>query len=163
MTARADAGTGYAGKEEAAFHGAKLVLVHDGRLLTYLRDDRPGLPFPACWDLPGGGREGDESPLDCVLRELREEFGLTLPPSRLVGWFFASIRHPGWRFWLFVGQLDAAEIAAIRFGDEGQEWRMRPLADFATHPRAVPQFRGLVRDLIAAPPPPAPAGAARRP
>lgn len=29
------------------------------------------------WDLPGGWLERDESPADCVLRELREETGLT--------------------------------------------------------------------------------------
>lgn len=163
MTAPTDDAAGYLGKEEAPFHGAKLILVHDGRLLTYLRDDRAGLPFPACWDLPGGGREGDESPMDCALRELREEFGLALLPSRLQGRSFASIQHPGWRSWLFTGQLSPAEVAAIRFGDEGQDWRMMPLADFAAHPRAVPQFRELVRAFIAAPPRPAPAGAARRP
>ena len=163
MTARAAGGDGYPGKEEAAFHGAKLVLTHEGRLLTCLRDDRPGLPFPAHWDLPGGGREGGESPVECALRELHEEFGLALPPSRLTGRPFASRQHPGWRSWLFTGQLTAPDIAAIRFGDEGQAWRMMPLAEFAAHRRAVPQFRDLVAGIIAAPPPRAPAGAARRP
>jgi 8-oxo-dGTP pyrophosphatase MutT (NUDIX family) len=30
------------------------------------------------WNLPGGRREGQESPEDYVLRELKEEFGLSL-------------------------------------------------------------------------------------
>ncbi|WP_295044579.1 NUDIX hydrolase [uncultured Paracoccus sp.] len=163
MTMRTAPEDGYSGKEEVAFHGAKLILVHQGRLLTCLRDDRPGLPFPGHWDLPGGGREGNESPLDCALRELHEEFGLVLPPARLAGRSFASRQFPGWRSWLFTGALSAAEVGAIRFGDEGQEWRMMPLADFAAHPRAVPQFRDLVRAFIASPEPSAPAGATRRP
>jgi 8-oxo-dGTP diphosphatase len=158
MTAPED---GYGGKEEAAFHGAKLVLTHRGRLLTYLRDDKPGLPFPAHWDLPGGGREGSETPVECALRELHEEFGLVLSPDRLEGRAFASRQYPGWRSWLFQGQLRAREIDAIRRGDEGQEWRMMPLPDFAAHSRAVPQFRDLVRALTALPH--APRGAARRP
>ena len=67
-----------------SFVGSTLALIHDARILTYLSDDRPGLPLPAAWDLPGGGREGDETPQACVLRELHEEFGLTLPASRLL-------------------------------------------------------------------------------
>lgn len=146
-----------------AFHGAKLVLTHGGRLLTCLRDNRPGLPFPDHWDLPGGGREGCESPMTCALRELSEEFGLVLTPSRLTGQPFASRQHPGWRSWLFTGPLTGEEIAAIRFGDEGQGWRLMALAEFAAHPRAVPQFRDLVAALIAAPQPSAPAVSTRRP
>ena len=41
------------------FVGCKLVLVHETRLLTYLRDDKPGLNWAGMWDLPGGGREGE--------------------------------------------------------------------------------------------------------
>ena len=33
-------------------------------------------------DFFGGGREGDESFLDCVVREVHEEIGLYLPPER---------------------------------------------------------------------------------
>ena len=56
------------------FGGAKIALVQDGLILTYLRDDKPDIRFPGLWDLPGGGREGGETPLACVARELFEEF-----------------------------------------------------------------------------------------
>ena len=49
--------------------------------------------------------------------------------------------------WLFSGVLDLQEIAAIRFGDEGQEWRMMPVEQFIAHPRAVPHFRERVKML----------------
>jgi 8-oxo-dGTP diphosphatase len=64
------------------FTGAKIALLLDGHVLTYLRDDFPHLPWPAYWDLPGGGREGDEGPVDCALRELEEEFGMSYAPAR---------------------------------------------------------------------------------
>ena len=124
----------------AAFNGAKLLLTHGDRLLTCLRDDRPDIPFPAHWDLPGGGREGQEAPVQCALRELDEEFGLHLSPQALTGRAFPSHSAPGLMSWLFAGQISAAQIAAIRFGDEGQGWCMMPVADYLTQPRAIPHF-----------------------
>lgn len=136
-------------KEEAAFHGAKLLLIHDGRLLTYLRDDFPHLPFPGHWDLPGGGREGAESPVRCALRELEEEFGLSLDPARLQGRTYPSHERPTMVSWFFTGALSGAEIAAIRFGSEGQEWRMMAIPAFLDHPRAVPHFKTWIRTALA--------------
>lgn len=128
----------------ADFIGAKLLLVRGDCLLTLLRDDVDHIPFPGHWDLPGGGPEGRETPVDCALRELSEEFGLVLVPSRLTAHRFGADRPS----WLFAGALTDTEIAAIRFGDEGQEWRMMPIAEFITHPRAVPAFRDRVRQVI---------------
>lgn len=132
-------------KEEIPFHGAKLLLTHGGCLLTHLRDDLPDLPFPGYWDLPGGGREGNEAPVDCALRELFEEYGLRLAPARLTGRSVPSFSCPGMISWLFSGALSAAEIASVRFGDEGQEWRMMPVPEYLGHPRAVPHFKGWIR------------------
>lgn len=124
-----------------SFVAAKLVLVHDGALLTYLRDDFAHIPHPAHWDLPGGGREGDEAPAACALRELHEEFGLRLMPDRLEhAHAFPSVLTPGAVAWFFAASLTASDIAAIRFGDEGQFWQMMPVADYIAHPRAVPGF-----------------------
>lgn len=141
-----DAGGTEAGA--AGYTGAKLLLTHGDCLLTCLRDDYDWIPFPDHWDLPGGGAEPGEAPVDCALRELAEEFGLRLGPERLQGHVFAAWSDPARQSWLFRGQLSAADIAAIRFGDEGQEWRMMPVAEFIGHPRAVPHFRDRVRMLI---------------
>lgn len=139
----------------APFHGAKLLLIHEGRLLTCLRDDLDHIPFPAHWDLPGGGREGGETPVACALRELQEEFGLTLAPDRLTGHVFPSHEAPAMVSWLFSGRLTAAEIAAIRFGDEGQAWRMMEIDAYLSHPRAVPHFTRWVAAIRTAPTAPA--------
>ena len=131
-----------------AFGGAKVALFHGADILTYRRDLLPGLPFPGHWDLPGGGREGAESPADCVLRETEEEFGLRLRPDRLL-WHRGYAAAPGLTTHFFAGHLTAAEIAAIRFGDEGQEWRMMPVAEFLAHPFAVPAFCPRVAEALA--------------
>lgn len=129
----------------ADFIGAKLLLMRGDCLLTLLRDNFAHIPFPGHWDLPGGGPEGDETPIACALRELAEEFGLSPDPSRLVAHRFGADDRPAW---LFSGTLTDADIAAIRFGDEGQEWRLMPVAEFIAHPRAVPAFRDRVRQVI---------------
>ena len=124
------------------FHGAKLALLNGAHVLVYLRDDFAGLPFAGHWDLPGGGREGLETPEDCVLRELFEEFGLQFGAERLV-WKreFRWFHKPEVRVWFFGGWITADEIAAVRFGDEGQYWKMMQVAAFMAHEKAVPDLQ----------------------
>ena len=131
-----------------SFIGAKLLLQRGDTLLAMLRDDFDHIPFPGHWDLPGGGAEPGEAPVECALRELAEEFGLHLSPDRVMGHCFALTQCPGRDSWLFHGQITAAEIAAIRFGDEGQGWRMMPIAEYLAHPKAVPQFKARIRCVL---------------
>ncbi|MGL6211798.1 MAG: NUDIX domain-containing protein [Paracoccaceae bacterium] len=110
--------------------------------MTYLRDDHDGLPWRNLWDLPGGGREGDETAETCLLREVEEEFGLQLPPERLI-WrrVWPSMVDASRPSVFFAGHITADEIAAIRFGDEGQRWEMMPILQFLSHRQAVPEMQ----------------------
>jgi 8-oxo-dGTP diphosphatase len=132
-----------------AFHGAKIALICGDALIAYRRDDTPGIPNPGLWDLPGGGREGDETPEQTTLREVEEEFGLALDPA-CISWRrrYPSVDHPGHLGWFLVGALDRADIARVRFGDEGERWEMMPLATFLDHPRAVPALRARLADYL---------------
>lgn len=124
------------------FVGAKAALFCNGAILTCLRDNHPGLPWADHWDLPGGGREGAESPEDCLIREVQEEFGLLVAPDRLV-WrrVFPAMTDPTRASVFFGGHLTPAEVGSIRFGDEGQGWELMPLARFLGHGRAVPEMQ----------------------
>lgn len=136
--------------DESAFTGAKLALFHAGRLVVYLRDDKPGIPYPACWDFPGGGREGDESPVECALRELEEEFAIRLDAGR-IEWQrrYRATHGPAPWAWMLVARLDEAEFAAIRFGDEGQYWRLMDVAEYLAHAQAVPYLQERLRHYLA--------------
>jgi 8-oxo-dGTP diphosphatase len=124
------------------FVGCKAAFFCGPDILTCQRDDKPGLRWAGLWDLPGGGREGAETPEACLLRELEEEFALQLAPERLI-WrrVFPSIMDASRLSVFFGGVLTAAEIAAIRFGDEGQGWQMMPVAEFLAHTAAVPEMQ----------------------
>lgn len=131
------------------FTGAKVALIHRTEVLVILRDDLPGLPWAGYWDLPGGGREGDESAEACVLREVAEEIGLRIAPERLI-WRsdHASTTRAGAVGVFFAAGITGAELAAVRFGDEGQGWRMMALTEFLNHDRAVPFLQDRLRGYI---------------
>lgn len=123
----------------APFGGAKLALYLGDQLAVILRDATPGLIFADHWDFPGGGREEDETPQDCALRECREELGLSVPVAAIV-WGRSFLEGDQVK-WFFVAQMSKAAIADVAFGDEGQEWRMMEEDVFLDHPKAVPAFQ----------------------
>ena len=134
----------------AAFGGARLAAMLGDALLVYRRDDNPDLPFPGLLDLPGGGREGDESPAECALRTLAEDFGISLAVDRvyysrtyLLG-DGATVSH------FLAIHLTEDEVAAVRFGDQGQDWALLPAADYIADEDAVPLLREWLRHYLAA-------------
>jgi 8-oxo-dGTP diphosphatase len=129
------------------FSGAKLALFLGSELLVILRDDKPDIPYPGHWDLPGGGREGQETPQDCALRETREEVGLNLHPEQLV--WARHYTRPRGVVWFFAAHLPKQAAARISFGSEGQGWRLMDAATYITHPLAVPHFAEQLRIYLA--------------
>ena len=58
---------------------AAIILENDkGEFLLYLRDNKPGIPFPDHWDLIGGHVEEGETPEKALVREYKEELDLDL-------------------------------------------------------------------------------------
>jgi 8-oxo-dGTP diphosphatase len=58
---------------------AAIILENDkGEFLLYLRDNKPGIPFPDHWDLIGGHVEEGETPEMALVREFKEELDLEL-------------------------------------------------------------------------------------
>ena len=55
-----------------------LLFDRNGRLLIYLRDNKPVIPFPDRWDFFGGHLESEETPDQALVREVDEELGLAL-------------------------------------------------------------------------------------
>lgn len=124
--------------EHQYFGGAKIALLYGDKLLTYQRDDNANIPWPGCWDLPGGGREGDETPLQCVQRETQEEFGLQIDAQQVsCQQYYDGILAGYPPTWFMLGEITPEEIAAIRFGDEGQRWQMMCIDTFIHHPQGI--------------------------
>ena len=128
--------------------GAKIALFVGDKLATLLRDDFPGLIWAGYWDLPGGGREGDETPLQCVLRELEEELCVALDPD-LVQWGREYGNSGGGISWFFAAHAPASLEQQMQLGDEGQDWALMTVDAYLKHDRAIPQFKSRLQDYLA--------------
>jgi 8-oxo-dGTP diphosphatase len=82
-----------------------MVLLFDrrGRLLVYLRDDKPEIPFPNHWDFIGGHLEAGETPEAALVREVKEEIGVDLREWVFFGRYvcnegdaYPNIKHLYW-------------------------------------------------------------------
>jgi 8-oxo-dGTP diphosphatase len=131
-----------------AFSGTKIALLCGVHTVAYLRDEKPEIPYSGMWDLPGGGREGSEAPIECGLREVQEEFGLALNASDIVLVERHQSLNGGLDTYFCAIKIDDVAVANINFGDEGQRWEMMPITDFVNHEGAVPHLRSRLRALL---------------
>lgn len=131
------------------FGGVKIALLQGNKVLVILRDDKPGLPFAGWWDLPGGGREGVETPVRCALREVKEELGLRLPADAIV-WqkAYPRIDDPAIDIFFMAAHITADDVAAVTFGSEGQAWCMLQVADFMQDVHVIDQYKPRLQEYL---------------
>ena len=59
--------------------GASIIFYNSlEQVLLFLRDDDATILYPNMWDLPGGHVEPEETPRQCIVREMKEEMELEL-------------------------------------------------------------------------------------
>lgn len=131
------------------FQGCKIALICGDKVLTILRDDKDDIPCPNMWELPGGGREGNESPFECEAREVYEELGIHLDEDCLL-WskIYPSVIFKDKQSVFMVGQLRQEQFDNITFGNEGQAYKLMNIKEFLTSSQVVPQLQGRLRDYL---------------
>ena len=131
------------------FSGCKIALICDDKLLTILRDDISTIPWPNMWELPGGGREDEETPFECVQREVFEELGLKLEEADIL-WVkdYQGMLDPDKTSIFMVGTITQEECASIVFGDEGQAYQMMDVSQFLAAAKVIPQLQSRLRDYL---------------
>jgi 8-oxo-dGTP diphosphatase len=121
--------------------GCSIIFVNDQhKVLLFLRDDKPGLPFPGTWDIPGGHVEESETPEQCIKREMHEEIGLELNDFSLFQVYDFADRTE-YAFWkkanLDIGPIQLTEGQCLKWfsAEEAEQTAMaygsnRILRDF---------------------------------
>lgn len=131
------------------FTGCKIALLCGEQILTILRDDKATIPWPNLWELPGGGREGAETPFECVAREVYEELNIQLSKDDIVwSWIYPSMLDENKNSVFLVGKLTQEQFGSIVFGDEGQGYKLVSLEEFLMSDRVVPQLQERVLDYV---------------
>jgi len=109
---------------------AAALVRSDGRLLLAQRPK--GKSMAGLWEFPGGKVEAGESPQDALVRELKEELGVTVREADMTAFSFAS--HAYERFHLlmpvFLIRSWEGEIEAR----EGQQFAWVSADDIGSYP-----------------------------
>lgn len=130
------------------FNGAKGLVFIGDKILTYRRDSKTNNK-PLCIDLPGGGREGDESPFDTFKREIKEEFGIDIEMTDVkFSCTVQSIIEPDKKSYFIVTKPLNITSSDVVFGNEGVEWILMTPEEFVSRPDGIERQQKRVRNYL---------------
>jgi 8-oxo-dGTP diphosphatase len=108
----------------------------------------PGKSMAGLWEFPGGKVEPGERPEETVIRELREELGISINEACLAPFTFASHRYPDFQLLMplyvcrrWEGTASALEHAALKWVNP------RELTQYPMPPADQPLV-AMLRDLL---------------
>lgn len=111
------------------------VIQHEGKFLFTKRVDSYA-PYHGRWQLPGGGLEFGENPVQALHREIREELGVEIKNIKLIPFIDTRVRN-NWQgiFISFHCHLENPNTE-ITLNEEASEyrWFMRDEIDYSKFP-----------------------------
>ena len=129
-------------KQKYSIGAFAIILDDQGRVLLCHRRDYD------LWNLPGGGVHLDESPWECVVREVKEEVGLDIEIERLAGVY--SKRNQADLVFSFVCKIIGGKIMLT---DEADRVEYFSVGDIPknTSPKQVKRIKDVFADESATP------------
>jgi 8-oxo-dGTP diphosphatase len=111
---------------------SQIILENEkGELLLYLRDGKPGIPFPYHWDLIGGHLEEGETPEEALVREVKEEINIDLTEYKFFREYLCleGDAYPNIKF-IYTGKIYLpAEKITLSEGERLQFFTRREIPD----------------------------------
>ena len=130
------------------FNGAKGLIFIGDKMIVYRRDDKTDYS-PLCIDLPGGGREAEESPFDTFKREVKEEFGIDIEKDDVkYSCTIPSVMEPNKKSYFIVAKPLKVKAEDIVFGDEGIEWFLMSPNEFITRADGIERQQKRVNNYL---------------
>lgn len=99
--------------------GSKALVMLDHKFILVQRDNKPEILNPNKWNLPGGGIDEDETPIEALIRELREEIDLV--PTTIEPMGTTTYLDGGAIVYRFAVRCTKEEYETIRLVSEGQK------------------------------------------
>jgi len=121
------------------------LVVYKGKILLIRRDNKPTIPNPNMWSIPGGQVEKGESFDEALVREIKEEIGITPKNYQLLGFFETEKQNA-----IYLLELTNEEIQEIKLGDEGQElkwFKPQEIADIDAVPIVKDFFQKNAKEI----------------
>lgn len=130
------------------FNGSKGLLYIGDKILTYRRDEKTN-SAPLRIDIPGGGREVNESPFDTFQREVKEEFGINIQKNDMYySSAHQSVIQPNMVSFFMVAKPDGVKESDIVFGNEGIEYILMSIDEFINRPDGIERQQNRVKDYL---------------
>jgi len=121
----------------AQFNVAAFVVIFDkkGRILLSHRRDLD------LWNLPGGGVESGELPIETAVRETREETGLKVKIKELIGVYGKSKRDEV--VFLFRGRIKGGELKKTSEADKHKFFKINKIPE-----NTIPKHKERILDAV---------------
>lgn|GEM_PF-636691 len=135
--------------KNVVFNGVKGLVFIGEKVLVFQRDQ--GVEFPMQIDLPGGGRENEESPFETFKREVKEEFNLEVREKDVQ---YAK-RYPSVLFkdqfaYFIVVRSNSFKEQDIIWGKEGIDYFLLDPKEFVDLKNGVQRQQKRVADYLVA-------------
>jgi len=132
--------------KDIEFVGSKGIAFIEHKMLVYRRDGNTD-HCPHMIDLPGGGREGKESPFETFKRECNEEFGINVTEDDVAKSFIYPSHKGGISFFFITKDLPYTSRDII-LGDEGEEWMLMTIDEFIKRPDGIKRQQERIKRYI---------------
>lgn len=126
-------------EKDRNFHGVKGLVFIGEKFIVYRRDNNTK-SFPFYIDLPGGGKENNESAFETFKRETKEEFGIDISKDNIVyAKQYISAMDNTKESYFIVVKTDNTKQKDIIFGDEGIEYFLLTPEDYLKLNDSIPR------------------------